>query len=431
MKEIGIGLLGFGTIGAGVVEILRDSEALLARRVGQRLVLRGIADLDLESDRGVAVDRALLTTDPEKVIADPAVQVVVELIGGTTIAKDLISQALALGKPVVTANKALLAEHGAELWALAEQHNADICFEAAVCGGIPLIRSLREGLVANHVRGIVGILNGTCNYILTRMEREQLAFDDVLSQAQAAGYAEADPALDIDGIDTAHKAVLLASLAHGFQVPMAAVHVEGIRGMDPSDIAYAHGLGYRIKLLAVIREEADEVEVRVHPTLIALDHMLASVGDVYNAVMVDGDRTGSTLYYGKGAGRYPTASAVVGDLVDIARNLAAGAPRRVPVGIAPAGNRRVREIGEVLTRYYLRVSVLDKPGVLGRIGSILGEHGVSIASVMQKEVRAGEQVPVVLVTHRARERDFRAAIEQIDAMDIVGKRTVGLRIEDL
>ncbi|MBN1674236.1 MAG: homoserine dehydrogenase [Kiritimatiellae bacterium] len=430
MKEIGVGLLGFGTIGAGVVDILQNGGELLAERAGLKLTLRRIADIDIKTDRGVPVDPALLTTDAESVIADPGVDVIVELIGGTTIAKTLICKSIAAGKPVVTANKALLAEHGAEIWALAAQKDVDVSFEAAVCGGIPLIRALREGLVANRIASIVGILNGTCNYILTRMERDRLAFDTVLKQAQESGYAEADPSLDIDGIDTAHKATILASLAYGFQVPMGAVHTEGIRGLAPIDIEYALDLGYRIKLLAVIRAMDGEVAVHVHPTLIALDHLLASVGDVFNAVLIDGERTGPTLYYGKGAGRYPTASAVVGDVVDLARNLAFESPRRVPVGIRPDRHGRVREMGGVVMRHYLRVSLLDKPGVFGQLGTVLGKHGVSIASVLQKEVRADAYVPVVIVTHRAAEKNIQSAIDEIDATDITGSPTVRIRIED-
>lgn len=429
-KETGIALLGFGTIGVGVVEILRKNGDLLAERTGSRLVLRAIADIDLKTDRGVTVDRALLTSDAKAAIDDPTVDVVVELIGGTTVAGDLILHALERGKPVVTANKALLAERGAEIWRAAAKQNLDVYFEAGVCGGIPLIRALREGLIANRIDSIVGILNGTCNYILTRMEREKLAFDEALRLAQQAGYAEADPALDIDGIDSAHKACILASLAYGFQIPMHAVHVEGIRELNPMDIEFATDLGYRIKLLAVIGTDGGEVDVRVHPTLVSVDHMLASVSDVFNAVLINGDMSGPTLYYGKGAGQYPTAGAVVADLVDVARNLIVHSPRRVPPGIVPDKPATLLPIGRVKTRCYLRLSLLDEPGVLGRVGNVLGKHGVSIASVLQKESRAGEHVPVVVVTHEAVEQDFRAALDEIDVMDIVGAPTVCLRIED-
>jgi homoserine dehydrogenase len=431
MKEIGIGLLGFGTVGAGVVDGLQKNGDLLAARLGVRPVLRKIADIDLKSDRGVKVSRSILTRDAVSVIQDPAIDVIVELIGGTRIAREFTRQALRLGKPVVTANKALLAEHGAELFGLATAHKTHIGFEASVGGGIPIIRSLKEGLVANKIHRIYGILNGTCNYILTRMDREKLDFDQALKEAQAAGYAEADPGLDIDGFDTAHKASILASLAYGFHVPMKAISIEGIRGLAKTDIEYALGLGYRLKLLAIIKNEQGGVEVRIHPTLIPLDHMLASVGGVFNAIMVEGDIVGQTLYYGRGAGRYPTASAVIGDIAEVSRALAFGGLNTIPVFGRKGKVGRFRDLGSIETRYYLRVSLLDKPGVLGRLATVLGKHNVSIASVLQKEVKVGKHVPVVILTHRARERDFEAALEAIDKMDVVGARTIRLRIEDL
>ncbi len=429
MKELGIGLLGFGTVGAGVVENLQKNGDLLARRVGAKLVLRRIADLDLDRDRGVKVDRSILTKDAYAVIEDPSVNVVVELVGGTGIARDFILKALSLGKPVVTANKALLAEHGEEIYALAEQKNTEVYFEASVGGGIPIIKALREGLVANRIESIYGILNGTCNYILTRMEQEHLPFDQVLQEAQKAGYAEAEPSLDVDGIDTAHKAVILASLAYGFPVPMKSVHIDGIRGIAQADIGYAADLGYRVKLLAIIKSAGGEVEVRVHPTLVPHRHVLASVGGVFNAVVVNGDVAGDTLYYGRGAGRAATSSAVLSDLADVARNLVAGSARRGPAAIR-SGDGRIRPIGEIDARYYLNLALLDRPGMLARVAQILGRHEISIASVLQKEARTGEHVPVIIVTHRAQEKHFRAALEEIDALDVVGAKTVRIRIED-
>ena len=440
MREIGIGLLGFGTVGAGVVDGLQKNAGVIADRLGVRPVLRRIADLDLETDRGVAVDRELLTSDAASVIADPGVDVVVELIGGTGVAKELVTAALEAGKPVVTANKALLAEHGEEIFGLALRKNTEIRFGASVGGGIPVIRALREGLVGNRIESIYGILNGTCNYILTRMENEGLSFDAALAEAQAAGYAEADPALDIDGFDTAHKAVILASLAHGFSVPMDSVHVEGIRGLSELDIRYALDFGYRIKLLAVIANRGGSgndngdassggIEVRVHPALVPLDEMLASVSGVFNAVMLSGDLTGDTLYYGRGAGKGPTASTVIGDIADLARTFQADCK----LGFLPAGaagpGRGVRDMHEVETRYYLRLSLLDKPGVLAQITTILGREGVSLASVLQKEGRSDDHVPVVAVTHRALERSIDAALADIDKLDIVAGKTVRLRIE--
>lgn len=431
MKELGIGLLGFGTVGAGVVEELQKNGEIIANRIGVKPVLRKIADVDLDRDRGVKVDRSMLTRDAESVINDPAISVVVELIGGTGIARKLILQALKAGKPVVTANKALLAEHGAEIFGQAAEKKIDVWFEASVGGGIPIIRALREGLVANRINRIYGILNGTCNYILSSMDREQVTFEHALKDAQVAGYAESDPALDIDGIDTAHKAVLLASLAYGFHVPMSAVHVEGIRGVSRTDIEYARGMGYKLKLLAVIKNESGEIEVRVHPTLIPVEHMLSSVNGVYNAIQVEGDVVGQTLYYGRGAGRYPTASAVISDIADVCRELAFGDIKRRYSFSWQKEEVKLRSMGQIDSRYYLRASLLDKPGVFGQLATILGQHQISIASVFQKERHAGRQVPVIVVTDRAKESDFDAAIADIDAMSAVGAKSVRIRIEDL
>jgi len=429
MKQIGVGLLGFGTVGAGVIDGLRRNRELLAHRLGIEVVLRRIADVDLDRDRGIAVDRALLTRDAREVIRDPSVDIVVELIGGTGIARTLVTEALQARKPVVTANKKLLAEYGEEIFGLAEKGGVDLYFGASVGGGIPIIRVLREGLVGNEVRRMLGILNGTCNYILTRMETGGAAFDDVLREAQAAGYAEADPSLDIDGFDTAHKAVILASLAYGFHVPMSAVTVEGIRGLSGMDVRYARELGYRIKLLAIVRREADEIEVRVHPTLVPLDHMLASVHQVFNAVMVSGDMTGDTLYYGRGAGRDPTASTVIGDIADIARNLAVRAPRHRR-GVAQASHAlRIRPQPEVRSQYYLRLMVVDKPGSLGIFTSILGRHGVSIRAVTQRAVQPVDGgVPVVVLTHDARGSALDAALAEIAAAGVVGEKPVKFRM---
>lgn len=430
MKEIGIGILGFGTVGAGVVEGLQCNGALVAERTGVRLVIRGIADLDVDRDRGVAVDRSLLTTDASAVIEDPAVDIVVELIGGTGVAKAFTLAALQQGKPVVTANKALLAECGAEIYQAAAQHQADLLFEASVGGGIPIIRSLREGLSGNRIKQICGILNGTCNYILTRMEQEELPFEQVLKEAQDAGYAEAEPSLDIDGLDTAHKAVVLTAQAYGRSVGMADIHVSGIRGIDPMDITFAAGLGYRIKLMAVIKEEQGDIEVGVYPALIPQNHLLASVSHSFNAVLVTGDLVDETLYYGRGAGREPTASAVIGDIVDAARNRVAGTPCRIPAFVSMGRQPALRAADDVETRYYLRLSIKDQPGMFGRVANILGGHGISIASVMQKEVRSGAFVPVIILTHAAREGAFRAALEEVDALAQVGAPTVRYRIED-
>lgn len=430
MNTLGIGLLGFGTVGAGVVECLQKNGALLEERIGVRLDVRRIADVDLERDRGVKVDPAILTRDAAAVVTDPAVDIVVELIGGTGIARSLIRKALEIPKPVVTANKALLAEHGDEIFELADRMKTDLGFEASVAGGVPVIRALREGLIANRFSHICGILNGTCNYILTRMDREQMTFDHALKEAQAAGYAEANPGLDIDGIDTAHKAAILASLAYGARVPMSRIHVEGIRGLSKTDIEYARSLGYRVKLLAVIKGDGGLVDIRVHPALVPLDHMLASVMDVFNAVVVDGDMTGQTVYYGRGAGRLPTASAVVSDIADIATKLAAG--KSVPRATPPAVSLRYKDIGDTEGRYYIRLALMDKPGTFGQVATTLGQHRISLASVVQKEPhRAGRSVPVVILTHPAVEKDVEAALTALEQSEVIATKAVRLRIEDL
>ncbi len=430
MKEIGLGLLGFGTVGAGVVEGLQRNGDLIARRTGVRLVLRKIADLDLERDRGVKVDASMLTRDAASVIDDPNVHIIVELIGGVGIARQLVEKALSAGKPVVTANKKLLAEYGDKLFALAEAHGADLAFEASVGGGIPIIRALREGLVANNVAQMFGILNGTCNYILTRMENEGLPFDQVLKEAQAAGYAEAEPSLDIDGHDTAHKAAVLASLAYGFCYPAKAVHTEGIRDLAQDDIRYAAELGYRIKLLAAVSSGERGVSARVQPTLVSHGHMLASVSGVFNAVLVSGDIVGDTLYYGRGAGRLPTASAVISDLADVAVSLSKEQSRRWPSFVQKGAAPKPASVDDLCSRYYLRLALLDEPGVLARVAQVLGQHRISIATMMQKEGRTGDHVPVVLITHLAAEKDYQAALKALSKIEGVGPNIVRLRMED-
>ena len=433
MKQIGVGLIGFGTVGAGVADGLQRNRKVMAQRLGMDVVLRKIADVDITTDRGVAVDPSVLTTDAMAVIRDPEIQIVVELIGGTGIAKDFVLAALNAGKSVVTANKKLLAEYGEEIFGAAERNGVDIYFGASVGGGIPIIRVLREGLAGNEIQSIHGILNGTCNYILTRMENEGLPFDEVLAAAQKAGYAEANPGLDIDGFDTAHKAIILASLAYGFHVPMEKVAVEGIRNLSGMDVRYAAEFGYRIKLLAVVKRDGDEVEVGVHPTLVPTGHMLASVSNVFNAAMVHGDLSGDTLYYGRGAGREPTASTVIGDIGDIARNLMAGKSRyRRGVCVANEGRLQVRAPEEVVSRYYIRLMVLDKAGSLGTMTTILGKHGVSILAATQKAPleEAGNMgfVPVVMLTHPAKGAEISAALREIRAAGVVSEDPVRLRM---
>jgi homoserine dehydrogenase len=430
VKEIGIGLIGFGTVGAGVVECLQKNGDRIAARTGVKLVLRKIADVDLERDRGVTVDPAILTKDGNSLLTDPSLDIIIELVGGKGFAKDVVLKALENGKAVVTANKALLAEYGSEIFGLAAQKGLPVGFEASVAGTIPIIRAIREGLVSNRFQRIYGILNGTCNFILTKMEKEQVTFEHALKEAQAAGYAEANSALDIDGFDTAHKAAILASLACGGAIPMSAVYVEGIRGLAKVDMENAKALGYRIKLLAVVKLDDGQVEVRVHPALIPADSLLASVSGVFNAVMVEGDMAGQTMYYGRGAGRLPTGSAVVSDLADIGMILASGF---APPPVFPAGAvlPACLPMGEVSNRYYIRLGLLDRPGVLGQIATVFGVHQISLASVVQKEPQAGRHVTVVLVTHRAKESDLAAALEAIGTLNVTNGPAVRLRIEDL
>jgi len=433
MKQIGVGILGFGTVGAGVAEGLLRNRRTLAERLGVDVALKRIADIDITTDRGVAVDASLLTTDVMAVINDADIHVVVELIGGTGVAKELVLAALNAGKPVVTANKKLLAEYGDEIFDVAEKNGVDLYFGASVGGGIPIIRVLREGLAGNEIQGIHGILNGTCNYILTRMEQEGLPFDEVLDAAQKAGYAEADPSLDIDGFDTAHKASILASLAYGFHVPMEQVVVEGIRNLSGMDVKFASEFGYRIKLLAAIRREQSEIEVCVHPTLVPLTHMLASVNHAFNAVMVHGDLSGNTLYYGRGAGREPTASTVIGDIGDVARNLVAGQPRyRRGIPVANEEHFTMRPSAEVSSKYYIRLMVMDKAGALGIMTAILGKYGVSILAATQKAYADEEEmpgyVPVVMLTHTVRGADMDAALRDIFEAGVVNEHPVCLRM---
>jgi len=425
MKKVKIGILGFGTVGAGVVEGIIKNGELMAQRSGILPLLGKIADLDIVSDRGVQVDPSLLTTDARAVIHDPEIELIVELIGGVTIAKELVLEALQAGKPVVTANKALLAEAGRELFEAAVQNGTGLYFEASVAGGIPVLRALRHGLMANQIQSMYGILNGTCNYILTRMEREGLDFDHVLADAQKLGYAETPPDLDIDGLDTAHKAVLLASLAYGAPVAMDAFSVEGIRGLAHREIEYADELGYRIKLLAVIRNVEGQIEMRVEPALVPKEHLLASVHDSFNAVFVEGDVVGETLYYGRGAGRKPTASAVMGDIIE-----AAEGKNQHCTWMLQKDHLEARSATDIFIRCYIRLSLKDQPDVIAQVAHVLGKHKISIASVIQKEQNVGEQVPVVFLTHQALAKDFEIAIREIRALDVVEGEPVRITIED-
>lgn len=430
MKQIGVGILGFGTVGAGVADGLLKHRDVMAKRLGVDIVLRKIADLDITTDRGIQVPDGVLTTDAKGVLADPEIDIIVETIGGTGIAKTFVLEALNGGKCVVTANKKLLAEHGREIFETAAKNDVDIYFGASVGGGIPIIRVLREGLAGNEIESIHGILNGTCNYILTRMENEGLPFESVLKDAQKLGYAEANPSLDIDGFDTAHKACILAALAYGFQPGVDQVQVEGIRNLDGADVKYAADFGYRIKLLAVVAKDGSEVEVGVHPTLIPFSHMLANVNDAFNAAYVKGDMSDYTMYYGRGAGRAPTASTVIGDIGDIARNLAYDETRYARgVPNYAEGKVRLRAAGDIRSKYYLRFMLADRPGAMGVVASALGKHGVSISALSQKESSEGNlPVPVVAMTRVARAADIDAALEEIKAAGVTGEDPVKLRV---
>ena len=429
MKEIKVGIIGFGTVGAGVAANLLSNGDVIAKRTGVKLALSKIADIDIKSDRGVKVPKKILTTDAMALIKE--VDVVVELVGGTTVAKDFILAALKLGKPVVTANKALLAKKGEELFAAAEKSKADIYYEASVAGGIPIIKVLREGLAANRIQKIYGILNGTCNYILTRMEREGLDFEPILKDAQALGYAEAEPSLDVDGFDTAHKAAILASLAYGEWFGLDPIHIEGIRNISLTDLRFADELGYRIKLLAIIKQVKEDVQIRVHPTLIPKTTLLAGISEVFNGVMVNGDYVGDALFYGRGAGRNATASAVVADLVDVALNLKFGSHRRIPAFRIGRQYRHILPMDEVETRYYMRLQVKDKPGVIAAAAKILGDKGISISSFVQREGQSENNVSLLILTHLAKEKQVKEAIAGIEKLKAVCDKVKLLRIEDI
>ena len=430
MNEIGVGILGFGTVGAGVADGLLKHRDVMAKRLGVDIILKKIADLDITTPRGIDVPDGILTTDAASVIADPGIKIVVETIGGTGIAKKFVLDALNAKKCVVTANKKLLAEFGEEIFGAAAENGVDIYFGASVGGGIPIIRVLREGLSGNEIESIHGILNGTCNYILTRMENEALPFDEVLKDAQKLGYAEANPSLDIDGFDTAHKACILASLAYGFRPKLEDVQVEGIRNLAGEDVKYAADFGYRIKLLAYVAKKGDEVEVGVHPTLVPFTHMLANVNDAFNAAMVKGDMSDYTMYYGRGAGRAPTASTVVADIGDIARNLASGETRYArAVPTYGEGKVHLKKPGDIFSRFYVRFLVADRAGAFGTIASILGRHGVSISAASQKAGSIGNQpVPVVVLTHAAKTSSLEKALAEIETSGVVGATPVKLRM---
>ena len=431
-KTVRLGLLGLGTVGRGVFRIVEENRELIERRTGVRLEVTRAAVRDLDKDRGVEVPAGVLTDDPRQVAAASDVDIVVELVGGSEAERSWVLEAVDAGKHVVTANKALLAEHGDEIRRRAQDAGVALGYEASVAGGVPVIKTLRESLAANRVLSVYGIVNGTCNYILTRMREDGSAFDAVLADAQAAGYAEADPSFDVDGVDSAHKLAILVNLAFGIPVAIDDVHTEGIAGVDPSDIEFGREFGYTLKLLAIAKAAPApdgrlEVEARVHPTLVRDDRPIAQVGGVYNAVQIVGDSVGDLMLYGRGAGERPTASAVLGDILDVARNANAAAAYD-GAGAVPGG--RIRPIAEVSSLYYIRFTVEDKPGVLSQISGILGRYDISIESVIQKGRDAGKTVPLVITTHRAREKDMQDALVEIDRLAPVAEPGVLIRVED-
>ncbi len=436
-SAIKVGLIGLGTVGTGVVKLIQANQDLIRRRLGCRLELVKIADKDIKRDRGVSLQKGVLTTKVQDLIADPEIEIVVELIGGYDPAKKFILSAFAHHKHVVTANKALLAVHGEEIFEAAERTGCDLGFEGSVGGGIPIIRAVKEGLAANKILSIYGIINGTSNYILTQMTAERRPFKEVLVEAQKKGYAEADPSYDVEGIDSAHKLAILVTLAFGTPVTFKEIYTEGITQITPLDIEYAQELGYQIKLLAIAKwnkknDINGEIEARVHPTMIPKDYLIATVRGVFNAIYLVGDAVGETLFYGKGAGAMPTASAVVSDLIEIGRNVLKGSSGRVPVAAFQKKDRRpirLRPMDEILSLYYLRFMAEDRPGVLSKISGILGKHNISISQVLQKGRKQGGHVPVVMMTHQAVERDVRSALTEIDEMSYVSGKTVLIRVE--
>ncbi|MDD5120331.1 MAG: homoserine dehydrogenase [Candidatus Omnitrophica bacterium] len=429
MRKINIGLIGFGNIGCGVVKILQQRKTLLAQKIGIEIVVKKICDSDLGRKRDVSVDKKLLTAVADEIINDPQIDIVVELIGGLSPAKEFILAALRKGKHVVTANKALLAKCGNELFSEAAERGKNIYFEASVGAGIPIIKSIKEGLVANKFSSIFGIVNGTSNYVLTQMSKESCSFANAIASAKAKGFAEKDPTFDIQGIDSAHKLSLLTYLAFGKIVNLKDIFIEGIAHISALDIAYAKELGYEIKLLAIAKKEVDELEVRVHPTFLPVEHLLSSVDGVFNAIYVSSDLAGDLMFYGPGAGQLPAASAVVSDIVDLTQDIKAGLFRPTLNSIEDNSIKGLRKIDEFENKYYIRIMAVDKPGVLAKVAGILSKFGISIASVTQKERLKSQVVPVVMVTHEVKEKNMRQALKLIDKLSDIKEKSVAIRIE--
>jgi homoserine dehydrogenase len=435
VKPINVGLLGIGTVGCGAYTVLRRNQEEIARRAGSSITIKMVADKDIDKVRSIVGDGARVTADAFEVVDSKDIDIVVELIGGTGIARELVLKAISNGKHVVTANKALLAQHGNEIFAAAQKHDVMVAFEGAVGGGIPIIKSLREGLTANRIEWIVGIINGTSNFILSEMREKGASFGDVLAEAQARGYAESDPTFDIEGVDAAHKLTIMAAIGFGIPMQFGSAYVEGISTLTREDIRYAEELGYRIKLLGIAKRRDTGIELRVHPTLIPEKRLIANVEGVMNAILVKGDAVGQTMYYGAGAGAEPTASAVVADLVDVARMLTSDPEHRVPhLAFQPGqlADTPILPISEVETSYYFRMRVYDRPGVLADITRILADLDISIDAMVQKEPSEGEdQVDIIMLTHRTIEKNVDAAIKKIETLPVVAGAITRIRLEQL
>ncbi len=429
MSALKVGVIGFGTVGAGVADILFTQKETFSANTGLSIELTRVADTDTTTDRGITLDTGVLVDDANKIIDDPEIDVVVELVGGVGVARDFVTRALQAKKHVVTANKYLLAVHGDELFALAKENNVTLLFEAAVAGGIPIIAGMRDGLAANSIESVIGIMNGTSNYILTQMVEFGKAYETALAEAQAKGYAEADPTFDVEGIDTAHKTVLLSNLAFRSAITLDEIFVDGISSVALEDVEMAEELGYCIKLLSVSKRVENGIDVRVHPALLPTTHPLANVTDVFNAVFVKGDAVGETMFYGRGAGRLPTASAVVSDIVQIARGIANDSFTQQQFIANPDSSLSVIGIENTCTRYYVRIPVADKPGVMGTVASVFGENNISIASLLQKE-SGTDGASIVILTHEAKEGNFKKALASIESLDITLGAARFIRVED-
>ncbi len=432
MSAVKVGLLGFGTIGTGVVRNFQRNSTIMEKRLGHGLELAKIADLDMTTDRGVQLEPGVLTTDVEAVISNPEIDIVIELIGGYEPAKSFILKAIANGKHIVTANKALMAIHGQEIVEAANRQGVSVMFEAAVGGGIPIISAIKENLCSNQFSSVLGILNGTCNFILTKMTEEGSDFAPVLQEAQDLGYAEADPTFDIEGVDTAHKIALLSALCFGTTVDFEQVYVEGISKITAVDIQFAEQMGYKIKLLAIGKNHGEQIEARVHPTMIPKSYQLAEVSGVFNAVRLMGDFVGPILLYGSGAGMDATASAVMGDVMAISRDYVSGARSRAPIMGYCADQINtlpIKAMSEIVSHYYLRFTTIDQPGVLAEIAGCLGKYDISIQSMIQPEGQEGGSIPIVLMTHAAKEANISSALKEIGQLDIISQPTCLIRVE--